>query len=177
MDGIQDAFSKGLDVAQPFLFGLGFVFGATEANAKSNASMNYSSNLAWRIKDTLSNLGIGGVTVAPGYTSVSSFKFRPTGFVNKGLAAAVAVWIYKEAKLPYHKEIYKAVFPFAVGYSLGGLIDPPTTAIGVGGSSGLVGATYSGSASYLTPQGGIVIGNVPFARAEGGRTTAVSVVV
>lgn len=125
LDNIGEAVDKGLDVAQPFLFGLGFVFGATEGQAASHSSTSgYSTNLAWRIKDTLSNLGLGGITVAPGYTSVSAFKFKPTGFLNKGLAAAIGAWIYKEAKLPYNKEIYKAVFPFGVGYSIGGFFDP-----------------------------------------------------
>lgn len=120
LDGIGDAMEKGLNMAEPFLFGLGFVWGASSGRTYSS-----QNQLQARITQTLSNLGIGGITVAQGFTSTSSFKFNPTGFLNKGLAAAVAAWVYKEAKLPYSREIYKAVFPFGTGYSLGGFFDPP----------------------------------------------------
>ncbi len=70
-------------------------------------------------------MGIANITTAPGYTSKAvPFQFKATGFLNKGFVAAAAVYFYKEAHLPYYKEIYKAVFPFGVGYSLGGFIDP-----------------------------------------------------
>lgn len=135
MDGIQTAANQALEAAQPALFGLGFIFGATEGDAtwhaKHEANAGYSSNIIWRIKDTLGHLGIGGVdlgTDADGRSYVSkagALKLKPLGFLNKGLAAAVGVWFYKEAKLPYSKEIYKGVFPFATGYSFGGIVDPP----------------------------------------------------
>lgn len=160
LDGVGDAVDKGLTMAEPFLFGLGFVWGATEGQAAAaGPGSNYSTNLAARIRDTLSNLGLGGITVAPGVTSVSAFKFKPTGFLNKGLAAAIAAWVYKEAHLPYAKEIYKAVYPFGVGYSIGGFFDPSTSPAGQPVISSIIGAGFG-------PSG------VPFAGASRGLMTA-----
>lgn len=180
LDGMQDAVDKGLDLAQPLLFGVGFIWGSTAKQAAAHqgqigpSGQPYSTDIAWRIKDTLSNLGLGGITVAPGYVSTSNFAFRPLGFVNKGLAAALGAWIYQEAKLPYHKQIYKAVFPFGVGYAIGGFFDPPPgyTSPGIGGASGVVAgsvATAGLSAGYsMSGSGGVATGNVPFLRAESG---------
>ena len=166
LDGIGDALSKGLDFAQPFLFGAGVLAGATEALAANNRYAQFGSGaLPYRISDAIAQ--ITGVQVAiNGYKSGQTFKFNPTGFLNKGLAAAVAAWLYREAKLPYSKEIYKGVFPFAAGYSLGGLFDPPgQTAPGI---SSMFGGTGTTTPTYQ--------GNVPFIRGEAGSKAQPSLV-
>jgi len=163
-------------MAQPALFALGFVYGATESLAAGNHYQNlapnsYTTQLHWRITDTIAEVTGQRVNVG-GVMSGQSFKFNPTGFLNKGLVAAVAAWVYKEMKLPYAKEMYKAVFPFGAGYSIGGFFDPAgATAPGVGGaSSGLIGGYAAAPLGYA--MGGQVMGNVPLTRAEGGASNS-----
>jgi len=131
-DGIQQALNKALDMGEPVLFATGFIFGATEA---ASANGHYSSlnttddpnaGLYFRISDAIA-FTTGQQVSINGHISGGSFTFKPTGFLNKGLAVAVGAWVYKEAKLPYAKEIYKAAYPFGIGYSVGGFFDPGLT--------------------------------------------------
>src|ERR1019366_3391734 len=81
------------------IMAVGFVMGCTEANAtfnnKATPNGGYSTNLAWRLADTLSNLGLGGInipssTLPAGYTSIGgAAKINYMGWMNKGLVAAI----------------------------------------------------------------------------------------
>ena len=128
------------------LAAVGFAMGATEANP--------GANFYQRSANFLSALGIGGVTI-PGpngtsYTSVpGQLKFNPTGFLNKGLAAAVILGVGKDligtagTAGKIMKVAYDVGEPIAVGYALGGFLDPPP--------GPLAGATYgAGNASQAT---------------------------
>ncbi len=126
-DGIGEAVKKATDVAQPFLMGAGFVWGATEdlAQAGNYQGANVGVNFAARTQDAIARatgiqLNLAGIGKSP-YT----FKLNTTGWLNKGLAAAVGAWVYKQAKLPYAREIYDVVYPFGVGYAIGGVFDDP----------------------------------------------------
>ena len=64
VDSKISSFTKNGLVQVP-LYALGFIFGATEGNATfnvANGNAGYVTNLPWRVKDTLTNLGIGGIT-------------------------------------------------------------------------------------------------------------------
>lgn len=111
------------------LYALGFVWGTTEANAKAGAynGKDMTTQLLQRTTDTLTNLGLGGITIAQGFTSASGgMKIQPLGWINKGLAAAIGATVYKDLNLPLATTIHALVFPFGVGYSIGGIFDPIT---------------------------------------------------
>lgn len=119
------------------MMGLGFILGATEANATLNSSQDYATNISWRLSDTLTNLGIGGIKVpytfggtgvasGTSYTSISGKrKTNWTGWLNQGLAAAILGKVYNKMGLPLGRTVESLTWSVGIGYSVGGFFDPP----------------------------------------------------
>ena len=125
IDKVGDGFEKIIKKAELPLFAAGFVFGSTEDIASTGAynGADMAANLEMRLSDSIAH--VTGMKVSiNGQKSSASFKFNPTGFLNKGLVAAAGAAIYKEMGLPYAKEIAEVVIPFGSGYSIGGFFDP-----------------------------------------------------
>jgi hypothetical protein len=124
-------------VAELGMMGIGFILGATEANATLNASQDYATNISWRLSDTLTNLGVGGIKVpytiggtgvvaGTSYTSKSGArKINYTGWLNQGLAAAILGQVYKKLNLPLGRTVESLTWNVGIGYSVGGIFDPP----------------------------------------------------
>ena|SRR5579864_2212382 len=119
LDGIGGAFNKALNYVEAPLFALGFAYGAT---ADLSYSGTFTSAIEARVSDTIAR--VTGMQVQIGASKSSqNFKFNATGFLNKGIWGMVGSWMYKEAGLPYAREIYKLVFPASAGFTIGGLFD------------------------------------------------------
>lgn len=150
MDNVGSAINGAVKAAEPALFAVGFVMGATEDLSYSGTQ---PATFIQRVSDAIARatgvkLNLGGGSSA----STQNFKLNWTGWLNKGLGAAAAAWIYKEAKLPYAADIYRLVFPLGVGYSIGGVFDDPPGVPGGGGAAGSLGyePNYPGVARSST---------------------------
>lgn len=109
-------------------FPVGFIYGATAQNPVTAFTV---SDFEQRIVDTLAEVSGFHLTLG-GHTSTYSQTFKPTGFLNKGLWGYLAIWAYDELGLPYSKLIKKVLGNFFIGYSVGGIFDPPVPQPGAG---------------------------------------------
>ena len=107
---------------------LGFVVGVTQKDATYNqgAGNPYYSNPILVAKDFLSRLGLGGVTIASGYTTTNEWNPNIGAIVNKGTELAIGLAILK-AIWPnkYTRAAYDVGFAPALGYGIGRIFDDP----------------------------------------------------
>lgn len=109
----------------------GFVAGVVAKDSAYNqgAGTPYFSNPTLVLKDFLSRMGIGGVTLAPGYTTVNEFNPNIGAVLNTGTYAAIGVWLLENIwPNKYTRALKNVAFPPLAGYGIGRIFDdPPTT--------------------------------------------------
>lgn len=109
----------------------GFVVGVTQKDATYNAGAGtpYYSNPTLVLKDFLSRMGLGGITLAPGYTTVNEFNPNIMAILNTGTYAAVGVWLLEAIwGNKYTRALKNVAFAPLAGYGIGRIFDdPPTT--------------------------------------------------
>jgi hypothetical protein len=104
----------------------GFVVGVTQKDQTFNGGLKYFQDPLLVAKDFLSRMGIGGITLKPGYTTTANLTVNFGAFFNKGLAIAAGVWLAKEflpSKLT--RLAYNVAFDFALWYAIGRIFDDP----------------------------------------------------
>src|SRR5712692_3091374 len=139
------------------LLGIGFVYGVTLKDAAFNGP---AYNLQWRAADFLSHFGIAGVKIGP-YTTKQAFTFNMFGFLNKGFWAALFLEVARnvvprDGRLGQIAHIvFEIAEPVAIGYSVGGIFDPPGSP-GVSSSSQAVRGAGRGQGAFA---GGSLLGS------------------
>lgn len=141
---------KYAELAEIPLFILGFSYGATEDLAKggSYSSLNFQTAVQQRVVDAIARatgfqLKLGSITTS------QTQKFNMTGWLNKGLIALGWAYVYKEADGPYKNTIWSIVAPFASGYVVGGLFDPPAVTVYANPAMSSSASQMSSSASLV----------------------------
>lgn len=140
-------------------FPVGFIYGATAQNPVAGFS---TADFEQRIVDTLAEVSGFHMTLG-GHTSSYSQTFKPTGFLNKGLWGYLAIWAYDELGLPYAKLIKSVLGNFLIGYSVGGIFDPPIPQPGNGYFTGPM--NFVGSGGFATQSSGLGASQ-PYGRLE-----------
>jgi hypothetical protein len=114
------------------LKGIGFIKGAVGNDIQlaidqgAWASYSTEDKAKYVIQNVLSRT-TGYAPYGNDFGTPPGFTINYTGWINKGLVLAIAAEVIKMFKVPYHTTLYKILSPLGIGWTVGGVFDPPPT--------------------------------------------------